>query len=104
MINMLSFVSLLAATIPVAASLQFERRDTPTVSCTNATTPTQIRIAYGGPGKMAVSWNTNQKLSAPTVAYGLQASGLTLSASSNISNTYATSTTYSNHVVLSVSH
>jgi hypothetical protein len=101
---MLTFAYLLAAAIPVATSLQFQRRDTPAVSCNNATTPTQVRIAYGGPGKMAVSWNTNQKLSAPSVTYGLQMSSLNLSASSDISNTYATSTTYSNHVVLSVSY
>jgi acid phosphatase type 7 len=77
-----------------------KRHDTPTFHCTNVTVPTQIRLAYAGPAGMAVSWNTNQKLSKPTVQYGSSKGNLDQKASSDISNTYPTSSTYSNHVVI----
>jgi hypothetical protein len=76
------------------------RRDTPTFSCTEATNATQIRLAYYGPNGMAVSWNTNQKLSNPTVHYGSDADNLDKHADSQISKTYPTSSTYNNHVVI----
>lgn len=60
--------------------------------------PTQIRIAYAGKG-MAVSWNTKQQLYKPTVSYGTGAH-LGHTATSHISTTYNTSTTYNNHVVI----
>jgi hypothetical protein len=61
-------------------------------------TPMQIRLAYAGQNGMHVSWNTYDQLSNPTVYYGLSPSLLLLSASSNVSVTYRTSTTYNNHV------
>jgi hypothetical protein len=66
--------------------------------CTENMDPTQIRLAYHGDSGMAVSWNTNQKLSNPTVYYGTDE--LDNSASSDVSITYPTSSTYNNHVVI----
>ncbi|EXJ92394.1 hypothetical protein A1O3_00944 [Capronia epimyces CBS 606.96] len=67
-------------------------------AASNDTTPMQIRLAYAGPTGMVVSWNTYAQLSQPTVRYGLSATDLNLTASSNESVTYTTSTTYNNHV------
>jgi hypothetical protein len=64
----------------------------------NGTVPMQMRLAYAGPTGMTVSWNTFSQLSNPTVHYGLSALSLNETASSNISITYPTSTTYNNHV------
>lgn len=64
----------------------------------NDTTPMQLRVAYAGPTGMQVSWNTFAQLSQPTVYYGLSSSSLSQHASSNISITYPTSTTYNNRV------
>jgi hypothetical protein len=60
----------------------------------------QIRLAYAGPGGMAVSWNTEQQLSNPTVYFGREISRLNRFASSDISTTYPTSSTYNNHVTI----
>ena len=62
--------------------------------------PLQIRLAYAGPRGMAVSWNTNSKLPEPTVFYGRSESPLDRHASSRISTTYPTSSTYNNHVII----
>lgn len=64
----------------------------------NGTTPMQLRLAYAGPTGMVVSWNTYSKLEQPTVRYGLSPWALTNTASSDVSITYNTSTTYNNHV------
>ncbi|KAL2012586.1 hypothetical protein VTN00DRAFT_111 [Thermoascus crustaceus] len=64
----------------------------------NGTTPMQLRLAYAGPTGMVVSWNTYSKLERPTVRYGLAPWALTNTASSDVSITYNTSTTYNNHV------
>jgi hypothetical protein len=77
-----------------------KRYDNPASSCTNNTAPIQIRLAYAGTDGMAVSWNTNQKLSKPTVRYGRNTHSLDREASSDISITYPTSSTYNNHVVI----
>ncbi|KAK3116128.1 hypothetical protein LTR53_003801 [Teratosphaeriaceae sp. CCFEE 6253] len=66
----------------------------------NDTTPMQIRLAYAGPTGMTVSWNTYQQLASPTVHFGREGDCLDRSASSNISITYQTSTTFNNHVQL----
>lgn len=63
-------------------------------------TPMQIHLAYAGPNGMHVSWNTYSQLSNPTVVYGLVPWFLNQRASSNVSVTYNTSTTYNNHVKL----
>lgn len=60
--------------------------------------PTQLRLAYAGPNGMTVSWNTASKLDRPTVRYGLNPFLLLQRATSDISVTYPTSTTYNNHV------
>ncbi len=60
----------------------------------------QVRLAYHGDTGMVVSWNTFQKLSRPTVYYGLNPFLLTKTASSDVSVTYETSLTYNNHVTL----
>lgn len=49
---------------------------------------------------MLVSWNTFEELKVPSVRYGLDADHLNQHASSNISYTYPTSLTYTNHVNL----
>lgn len=58
----------------------------------------QHRLAYAGDTGMHVSWNTYSQLSKPTVRYGTSPHNLNMEASSNISVTYQTSTTYNNHV------
>lgn len=67
----------------------------------NKLLPTQHRLAFAGKNGMAVSWNTYEQLMNPTVYYGLTPDNLNLNTSSGISQTYTTSTTYSNHVKLS---
>lgn len=69
-------------------------------ACTPEMEPMQVRLAYVGDSGMAVSWNTNVSLSNPTVYYGNEHAGQH-SASSKISTTYETSTTWNNHVVIS---
>jgi hypothetical protein len=66
----------------------------------NGTTPMQIRLAYAGPTGMTISWNTYSQLKGPSVRYGRAPWALTQIASSNVSITYPTSTTYNNHVTL----
>jgi acid phosphatase type 7 len=61
---------------------------------TTSTTPMQLRLAYAGSTGMSSSWNTSN----PTVNYGLSASALNQTTSSNISVTYPTSLTFNNHV------
>ena len=70
----------------------------PSQAATNATINSQVRLAFAGDTGMYVSWNTFMKVNNPTVKYGLTASALNESASSNVSVTYPTSLTYNNHV------
>jgi 3',5'-cyclic AMP phosphodiesterase CpdA len=65
------------------------------------TNSSQIRLAYYGNDGMVVSWNTFSAVSNPTVKWGLSATNLNNTASSNVSVTYATSLTYNNHVLIS---
>jgi len=67
----------------------------------NDTTPMQVRLAYAGSTGMVVSWNTFARLHNPTVYYGTDAAQLSHNASSNVSVTYPTSTTFNNHVQIS---
>jgi hypothetical protein len=60
--------------------------------------PMQVRLAYAGDAGMMVSWNTFSELDLPFVRYGRRPNDLNKIAFSNISVTYPTSTTYSNHV------
>lgn len=60
--------------------------------------PMQLRLAYAGSTGMVVSWNTFSRLSKPTVRYGRSPKALDHIASSEVSVTYPTSTTYNNHV------
>jgi len=68
--------------------------------CNGNTFPTQIRLAYAGHGGMSVSWNTKEKLPNPTVLFGKDPKNLNRQASSSISVTYTTSSTYNNHVII----
>jgi hypothetical protein len=99
MLFSLKTVSVLALASSVSAYAYAEADSTPAVICNANTIPTQVRIAYAGPRSMAVSWNTAQKLSNPFVSFGKE-NELDNTASSIISTTYATSSTYNNHVVL----
>lgn len=67
----------------------------------NKLAPVQHRLALAGEGNMAVSWNTFAQISNPQVFYGTSKDNLTSIASSNISQTFQSSSTYSNHVKLS---
>lgn len=67
----------------------------------DTTAPSQQRIAFAGDGGIAVSWNTYEQIENPVVKYGTSPNSLTQTASSDISQTYRTSTTWSNHVKLS---
>jgi acid phosphatase type 7 len=87
---------LTAATfVALATTTLADKRD----DCTEDMEPTQIRLAYYGDRGMAVSWNTKVKMTKPTVDYGTGPQ-LDHSASSDISTTYPTSSTYNNHVVI----
>lgn len=67
----------------------------------NRLAPVQHRLAFAGENGIAVSWNTYTQINKPQVFYGTSPNNLTTIASSNISQTYPTSTTFSNHVKLS---
>jgi hypothetical protein len=67
--------------------------------CSVNTIPLQVRVAYSGTTGMAISWNTKQMLETPTVSFGVGPQ-LGRDASSHISVTYQTSSTYNNHVTL----
>jgi hypothetical protein len=89
----------LSAATAVAVAALAAAKVTPD-QCTDTTAPAQIRLAYAGPKGVAVSWNTNSKLSNPTVYFGKDPKNLNRVAQSQVSTTYATSSTYNNHVVL----
>ncbi|KAJ5585520.1 uncharacterized protein N7459_005320 [Penicillium hispanicum] len=65
----------------------------------NRTAPEQLHFNYAGDRGMTVSWNTAAKLQFPSVRYG-RGSRLDRIAFSEVSVTYPTSSTYSNHVVI----
>jgi hypothetical protein len=58
----------------------------------------QVRLAYAGATGMYVSWNTYAQLDKPSVRWGTEPDNLNNVASSRISVTYETSSTYNNHV------
>jgi acid phosphatase type 7 len=95
MLSLLGFAAAVAAIATTGSQVELGKR---VIVCDNTTAPTQVRIAYAGPGGMAVSWNTNAQLTLPTVLYGTSPNLLTGIASSQISVTYPTSSTYNNHV------
>ena len=66
----------------------------------NKNMPLQHRLAYHPPSSMMVSWNTYTPVSQPTVYYGSEPFDMTSTATSNVSVTYPTSTTWNNHVLL----
>jgi acid phosphatase type 7 len=80
---------------PVVASTPRSLGD----DCTKDIEPFQVRLSYFNATSMGVSWNTNASLSNPTVYFGT-GSTLDQSASSSISVTYPSSSTWSNHVVI----
>jgi len=90
---MLFSVSTAAAAVAFAATALAD-------NCNANTNPTQIRLAYAGHNGMAVSWNTKQKLDKPNVYFGRDARNLNGEASSDISITYPSSSTWNNHVTI----
>jgi hypothetical protein len=72
----------------------------PQSQCNANTAPIQIRLAYAGDTGMAVSWNTNEQLTTPTVYFGRNKGKLNRVASSQVSTTYQSSATWNNHVVI----
>ena len=88
----LAFLLLLARTFSVYA--------TP-VENGNDRDPMQVRLAYAGNTGMHVSWNTYAQLEKPSVRWGTSPGKLTNVASSGVSVTYETSSTYNNHVKIS---
>jgi hypothetical protein len=58
----------------------------------------QLRLAYGGPHGMTVSWNTYSQLPHPTVCFGRSPKLLNRCVSSSASIIYTTSMINSNHV------
>lgn len=81
----------LAALVAKAAALHVDPN--PTTS--------QIHLAYQGDDGMVVSWNTLDKVSKPTVKYGLSKDKLVYTATSDESVIYKTSESWNNHVALS---
>lgn len=65
----------------------------------NETAPEQLHFNYAGDRGMTISWNTAAKLQFPTVRYG-RGPLLDRIAFSEVSVTYPTSSTYSNHVFI----
>ncbi|KAJ5272798.1 hypothetical protein N7478_007923 [Penicillium angulare] len=63
------------------------------------TTPEQLHFNYAGDRGMTISWNTKAKLEFPAVRYGRDR-WLDQMVFSEVSVTYPTSTTYSNHVFI----
>ncbi len=95
------FGKLAAATALAVASTALAASNTKTPDlCTDKTVPSQIRVAYAGDKKVAISWNTNAQLNNPTVYFSKDQKNLVRVAQSQISTTYPTSSTYNNHVVL----
>lgn len=92
-------LSVLALATSASAYAYAEVDATLALTCNDKTVPKQLRIAYAGPNSMAVSWNTDQRLTNPFVEFGKDAK-LDNTASSSISTTYATSSTFNNHVTL----
>ncbi|KAL7925999.1 Metallo-dependent phosphatase-like protein [Trichoderma austrokoningii] len=60
----------------------------------------QLRVAFHGDDGMMVSWNTFDHVPRPSVFWGKSKEHLTNIASSAVSVTYPTSTTYNNHVLI----
>ncbi|KAJ5745944.1 hypothetical protein N7520_011126 [Penicillium odoratum] len=95
-----TIVSLLSlATIGYTASLPTGFKDALLECHGKKTAPEQLHFNYAGDRGMMISWNTQSKLEFPTVRYG-RGSSLDEIAYSEISVTYPTSTTYSNHVLI----
>ncbi len=91
--------SLKAVTALTLANAVLANNNNDNQECNENTEPTQIRLAYAGDHGMSVSWNTKQKLSKPTVNFGI-GSNLERSALSDISIIYPSSSTYNNHVTI----
>lgn len=80
----------LATAVPAPASVALASSDL---------TPMQHPRGYAGDTGMHVSWNTYSQLSKLTVRYGTNPHNLNMEASSSVSVTCQTSTTYNNHVI-----
>lgn len=93
-------ISLLSlAAIGYAISLPKAFQDTSLGCRGKNTAPEQLHFNYAGDRGMMISWNTEGKLKFPSVIYG-RGRSLDQIAFSQVSVTYSTSTTYSNHVLI----
>ncbi|KAJ5939037.1 hypothetical protein N7466_002171 [Penicillium verhagenii] len=93
-------VSLLGfAAVGHTASLSAASKDASSNCRGDKTAPEQLHFNYAGDRGMVISWNTEAKLDFPTVRYG-RGHSLNQIAFSEVSVTYPTSTTYSNHVLI----
>ncbi|SNX85467.1 related to Acid phosphatase precursor [Melanopsichium pennsylvanicum] len=88
-----AFVSVLMATASASAY------EYPVIPA-DKTTPTQARLSFSALNAVSVAWNTYEKIAQPCVSYGTSPTTLDKKACSSTSNTYATSRTWFNNVVL----
>ncbi|KAJ5656194.1 hypothetical protein N7507_008144 [Penicillium longicatenatum] len=93
------FPLLTLAAIGYAASLPTDSKDASLGCRGRKTAPEQLHFNYAGGRAMMISWNTEEKLEFPSVFYG-RGRSLDQIAFSQVSVTYPTSTTYSNHVLI----
>lgn len=88
--------SVLALFAAATATLAYEYPHVPA----DKTTPSQIRLSFKSLNAVSVAWNTYEKINKPCVAYGTSASNLNKRACSSTSETYPTSRTWFNNVIL----
>ncbi|SJX62573.1 related to Acid phosphatase precursor [Sporisorium reilianum f. sp. reilianum] len=89
-----SVLALIASSISSSSAYEY-----PNVPA-DKTTPTQVRLSFQSLNAVSVAWNTYQKIAKPCVAYGISASNLNKRACFSNSDTYPTSRTYFQNVVL----
>ncbi|SPO27033.1 related to Acid phosphatase precursor [Ustilago trichophora] len=89
-----SVLSLMAAAATSVSAYQY-----PNIPA-DKTTPTQTRLSFQSLNAISVAWNTYEKLPQSCVAYGISPSSLDKRVCSSTSDTYATSRTWFNNVVL----
>ena len=93
--NRLALASVLALMATASASA-YQYPNIPA----DKTTPTQTRLSFQSLNAISVAWNTYEKLAQSCVAYGTSPSSLDKHVCSSTSDTYPTSRTWFNNVVL----
>lgn len=89
-----SVLALMAAAASTASAYEY-----PSIP-SDKTTPTQTRLAFQSLNAVSVAWNTYEKLNQSCVAYGTSSTSLDKRACSSTSDTYPTSRTWFNNVLL----